>query len=223
MIKRVERFMKLELKYANPIAEALSRLLYPFAEVALHDLEKDRIEAIYNPFSKREVGDNSYLDRLNFDKNLKSDVIGPYEKLNYDGRKLKSISVVLRNELGDAKGFLCVNMDISVFENYQNVLTFFLKNADKSVSEERESFFKDDLYDQINRFVQNYCRNKQVVLENLSRREKQILVFRLKEKGAFNGKNASRYIARIFGISRATVYNYLNDLSEGKCVEFSLN
>ena len=203
--------MKPELKRAIPIAETFARLLHPFAEVVIHDLEKDKVEAIYNPFSHREVGDNSYLDRWDFTVDPSENIIGPYEKINYDGRRLKSISLVLRNEKDKAVGFLCVNMDISVFETYRDTLQVFLSNNDDTISETKQSLFKDDLYEQINMFVQNHCREKHLSLDALSREDKQALIMKLHEKGAFNGKNATNYIARILNISRATVYNYLKE------------
>ncbi|MBS0288094.1 MAG: PAS domain-containing protein [Proteobacteria bacterium] len=206
--------MKKELELAIPMAQAFARLLHPFAEVVIHDIAKDTIEAIYNPYSKRQVGDSSYLDRWDFTVNPQDNVIGPYEKTNYDGRKLKSISVVLRNANGKAVGFLCVNMDVSVFERYQNSLDVFLKNNDQQILEKKQGLFKDDIYEQINAFVQQYCMERQLSLESLSREENQQLVQALKTLGAFKGKNATNYIARILNVSRATVYNYLKDLED---------
>lgn len=203
--------MKPELKRAIPIAQTFSRLLHPFAEVVIHDLEKDQIEAIYNSFSQRVVGDDSYLDRWDFTVDPEENIIGPYEKINYDGRRLKSISLVLRNDKEKAVGFLCINMDISVFENYRDTLQMFLSNNDGNISEDKQSLFKDDLYEQINMFVQNYCREQGVSLERLNREDKKALILNLRDKRAFNGKNATNYIARILNISRATVYNYLKE------------
>ena len=203
--------MKSELKKAAPMAEAFVRLLHPFAEVVIHDLEKDEIAAIYNPFSKRAVGDRSFLERWDFTVDPKESVVGPYEKTNYDGRKLKSISIVLRDDRGKAQGFLCVNIDISVFESYQHTLSLFLKNETETLPNKTKKLFKDDLYEQINLYVQDYCQKHLLSLSNLSRKDKQAIVQKLKQSGAFDGKNATNYIARILSVSRATIYNYLND------------
>ena len=126
--------MNPKFKEYLPVAEAFAKLLHPFAEVVIHDLAKDSIVAIYNPLSKREVGDPSYLDSWDFTGDPSENVIGPAEKTNYDGRRLKSISIVLRNDKGKAVGFICVNMDISVFENYQSTLQIFLSNNDRTLS-----------------------------------------------------------------------------------------
>lgn len=206
LLIKLEIVVKRSLKNSLPFAEAFSRLLHPFAEVVIHDLAKDKIEAIYNPISRREVGDNSYLDRMNFGDSDR--IIGPYDKTNWDGRPLKSISVVIRDESGKAEGFLCINIDTSFFQTANQLLESFLNN-NQTISDETQRLFKDDLYEKINLYVQNYCLEHQVSRDNLSREEKKELINQLIESGAFKGKNAANYVGRILGISRATVYNYI--------------
>jgi predicted transcriptional regulator YheO len=201
--------MKPQLKNTLPVAEAFCKLLYPLAEVVIHDLAADKIVAIFNPFSKREVGDASYMGEFNFSVDASKNVIGPYEKTHHDGQKLKSISIVIRDEIGAIQGFLCVNMNISAFAQYQQTMQLFLDNNDTALSNDVDGIFKDDLYEQINTYVQQYCREHQLDLEQLSRKQKQLLMNDLKQKGAFKGKNATNYAARIINVSRATVYNYL--------------
>jgi D-arginine utilization repressor len=200
--------MKRSIKEVLPFAEAFARILYPFAEVIVHDLAKDQIEAIYNPLSRREVGDSSYLDRVNLDST--ETIIGPYEKTNWDGRSMKSISIIIRNLQGVAEGFLCVNIDVSVFESANQILVSFLEN-NKQMNKKTELIFKEDLYEKINLFVRNFCRDNQVSISALSRSEKKEIICTLLDQGAFNERNAANYVGRVLGISRATVYNYLKE------------
>ena len=44
--------------------EAIVALFHPFAEVAVHDIRRDRIVVLWNPISERSVGDASLLDEL---------------------------------------------------------------------------------------------------------------------------------------------------------------
>src|SRR5262245_54900740 len=92
-------------------AEAIQRLLHPHAEVVIHDIKKNRIAAIFHPFSKRKVGDPSLLSEE--EMAMLENCIGPYEKINWDGRKLKSVSSLIRDENGKIVGMLCINLDIS--------------------------------------------------------------------------------------------------------------
>ena len=202
--------MKISFANAQPFAEAVTRLLHPFAEVVIHSLEKDQIQAIYNPLSRREVGDQSYLERIDFE--ISENIIGPYEKTNWDGRSMKSISIVIRNQSGKADGFLCINLDTSAFESAKNLLQVFLEN-NATIEESSQRLFKDDLYERINLYVQSYCRNKQVSIEALNKREKQEIINALVADGAFKGRNAASYAGRVLGVSRATVYNYIKEKS----------
>ena len=52
--------------------------------------------------------------------------------------------------------------------------------------------------------------------EELSKEEKIQIVHNLDERGAFLIKKAAERVAEFFGISRFTVYNYLNASNEGK-------
>lgn len=200
--------MKRSLHDAQPYAEAYARLLHPFAEVVIHDLEKDQIEAIYNPLSRREVGDCSYLDRVDLDPS--ENVIGPYPKTNWDGRAMKSISIVIRNTKGIAEGFLCVNIDTSQFDAARHVLQTFL-GGDTEIPEDAQRLFEDDHYEKLNLYVQNYCRQHQVGIETLTRSDKKEIISSLAADGAFKGRNAATYIGRVLNVSRATVYNYLKE------------
>ncbi|AJC48186.1 PAS domain-containing protein [Allofrancisella guangzhouensis] len=202
--------MRVELRPYIGVAQAISKLLYPFAEVVIHNLNKNRIEAIFNPISRREVGDLSYLDHVDFRAYDESSlVIGPYEKLNYDGRKMKCIITVIRDDKSIVVGALCINLDVSVFDKYQALINMFLSDSDNQIAKDEQTLFKDTLYEKINSFVQKYCIDKNLLLGNLSRAQKKDLILELKSQGALDCKNASYYIARALGISRATVYNYL--------------
>ena len=80
------------LKTCTGLAEMVAKLLHPFAEVVVHDLKKNQIAAIFNAFSKRAIGEPSYLDQSDFNKKASPTILGPYKKVNFDGRPQKSIS-----------------------------------------------------------------------------------------------------------------------------------
>ncbi|MCF3992301.1 transcriptional regulator DauR, partial [Pseudomonas aeruginosa] len=84
------------LENYRAIADGIATLFFPHAEVVLHDLRSQRVDYIANNLSKREVGDDSALeDMLEGDSDERN--IGPYEKLNWDGQKIRSVSTVLRD------------------------------------------------------------------------------------------------------------------------------
>lgn len=196
--------MKNELKHYKPIAEAISVLLFPHAEVVLHDLRTGCIEAIFNNLSKREIGDESLLDDMS-ELSKSQDVFPPYFKTNWDGKKMKSVTAVLRNQVGKPIGLLCINHDISKWEEMHHFILDMIKPA----TEMPEFLFKNDWREKINIYVSTYLKQHALRLESLNRAEKRKLLLALQKEGAFDTKNAAFYIADVLQISRATVYNYL--------------
>jgi predicted transcriptional regulator YheO len=193
-----------ELASYAPVCDAIALLFRPYAEVVLHDLSTETVVYLSNPFSKRELGEPSLLNEIDFKP---SDIIiGPYEKVNWDGRRIKSVSAVLRAH-ERAIGILCINVDVSHFHAVMQTL-----NALVSVPQAPEkpaSLFKEDWHERINEYIQSWTRERGLSVTEMSRMQKQQLVTDLAGDGAFGGRNAAAYISRILGLGRATVYNYL--------------
>lgn len=194
------------LKMTLPIAEGIERLFHPFAEVVIHDIKTNQIVAIYNAFSKRKVGDPSLLSEEDELLTLK-DCTGPYQKTNWDGKVIKSISSLIKDEKGKAIGLFCVNVDVSQFEACRHLINSFMQN--EMLEAIPTPLFKDDWQEKINQYIHAYLKEEHLSLESLNKTEKRKLIQHLKEIGAFTGKNAAQYIAQLLKVSRATVYNYL--------------
>lgn len=200
--------MKKSIKAFLPAAEAIQRLLNPYAEVVIHDIKQNKIVAIFHPFSKRKVGDSSLLTQEEEMTTLE-DCVGPYEKLNWDGRKLKSVSSLIRDENNNAVGMMCINLDISTLEKFHDMISAFI---DYNLPQPAP-LFKDDWKERINQYVHHYLSEHHLTLDTLPREEKKQLIEHLYKVGAFSGKNSAQYIAQIIKTSRATVYNYLAEHS----------
>lgn len=196
--------MKNGLDHYRPVAEAISILLFPHAEVVLHDLKTGCIRAIFNNLSKRAVGDESLLDEIDKIANSQ-DVFPPYFKTNWDGRKMKSVTAVIRSQEGKPIGLMCINLDISKWEEMHHFILDMIKPA----TEKPDYLFKNDWREKINLYVSSYLKQHALRLESIDRTEKKKLLLALQKEGAFDTKNAASYIADVLQISRATVYNYL--------------
>ena len=198
--------MENELEHYKPIAEAISILLYPHAEIVLHDLKTKCIWAIFNNFSKRKIGDESLLQELKNNSDL-PDIFPVYVKKNWDGRKLKSITTTLKNYQGVPIGLFCINLDVSKWEEMGHFLLKFSQGMENQT--QPEILFKDDWRERINSYVSEYLKKENLTLKNLDKEKKKDLVHSLHREGAFSAKNAANYIADVLDISRATIYNYL--------------
>jgi len=193
-----------ELAAYAPVCDAIALLFQPYAEVVLHDLSTETVIHLSNPFSKRELGEPSLLHEIDFKP---SDVIiGPYEKVNWDGRRIKSVSAVLRAG-SKGIGILCINVDVSHFHAVMQTLTALV--AVPQSAEKPASLFKEDWHERINEYIQSWTRERGLSIAEMTRLQKQQLVADLAGDGAFGGRNAAAYISRILGLGRATVYNYL--------------
>jgi predicted transcriptional regulator YheO len=196
--------MRFALAAYSPVADAIASLFSPFAEAVVHDLTTNTIAHISNPFSPRKVGDPSDLkDTLSAD----GLVIGPYERTNFDGRRLKSITVVLRDADGNAFGLLCINADVTEFEAVRRTIQAFLGHAEPTDSV--QTAFHDDWHEKINRFIAAWTSEHATTIQRLDKAQRRELIQTLYEAKGFENHRAASYVANLLGVSRATVYNEL--------------
>jgi len=194
----------LSLRPYFAVADGLALLFRPFVEAVVHDLATDTVAHLANPFPPRRPGDPSELQRIPFSRAAR--VIGPYEKVNWDGRRIKSISVVLRDEADTPIGVLCINADLTEFEAVRRTLAGFL-GVDEAAAP--DAAFRDDWHERINRFVAAWTATRSTTLARLDRPGRRALIEALHASGGFEGRRAPAYVAQILGVSRATVYNEL--------------
>lgn len=188
------------------VAQGISLLFYPHVEVVIHDLKTGQIAAIFNNVSKRKVGVESLIEDID-DLSKVPDIFPIYCKTNWDGRTIKSISITIRNARGIPTHLLCINLDVSKWEEMHR---FILEMLQPSNQEEKpELLFKNDWREKINIYVTDYLKKEGLALKSLTKEKKRDLIRALHQEGAFQAKNAAAYIADVLGISRATIYNYL--------------
>lgn len=95
------------------VCDAIALFLQPQAEAVPHDLASKTFACSANPLSQQETGERQILHEINFWPEVQP--IGPYEKGNFDGRSLKSTSVVLRSPEARAVGILHINLTWPIF------------------------------------------------------------------------------------------------------------
>ena len=188
------------------VCEAIAALFHPLAEVVVHDIRRDCIVAIWSPISKRKVGDRSLIEELP-ELSEGARVIGPYPKVLADGRALASVSVVLYNAKGAARGLLCINFDRSPLDNTIDLLTRFAA----PVQERPAELFDRDWCEQIGLLVDEECRTRGLRRDRLTRGQRLTLVRLMDERGLFSTRNAAAHAARALGVSRTTTYALLKE------------
>jgi predicted transcriptional regulator YheO len=189
----------------RPIAQAIAALLHPHAEVVIHDLRSDRIVDIWNAFSQRKAGDDSLLGD-DVELHLDRDVYGPYDKANVDGARLKSITATLRDDKGKRIGLMCVNMDVSQFDQAIKLLSAFAAPREPRP----EGMFRQDWREHINLVIRAFLETRRKALKALDREERIALIAEIDAAGLFAARNAAPHVASAMDVSRATVYALLN-------------
>ncbi len=195
-----------DLKPYAPICDAIARLFYPHVEVVLHDLVSGTIAHMANAFSRRRIGDES-LTEIQELKSLDRDVIGPYPKINFNGRKLKSITTVLRNSGADPMGLLCINYDTETALSLIDALRKMVGTPEADPLP--PDLFKGDWREHVNVMIDRFLKKRNVALAGLSGPDKKALVAGLDKEGIFTIRNVAPYLCDVLGVSRATLYKWL--------------
>lgn len=189
------------------MADGIAALFFPSVEVVIHDVVAGKVAYIANNLSQRNIGDDAGLDE--FEGQTLAAVTGPYEKLNWDGKKMRSVTIATGNET-DPGYLLCINFSTAPFEEARNALELFLSVT--RLQPQPEALFRDDWQEKINTFLHDWIRRENTSLSALTRGQKKDLVMDLHKEGAFRAKNSADYIASVLSLGRTTVYKYLREL-----------
>lgn len=189
----------------RPAAAAISALLYPHAEVILHDLRTGLVDGIWNGVSGRRIGDDSLLDDQPGGEG-EGPVWGPYEKIGTRGERMKSVTAALQSPDGDeAVGLLCINLDVSRLDDALQLLTAFVTPRQPRP----ESLFRADWREAIQTTLFAWLQDAGVSIDALTRDERIALVGHLDDRGLLEARGAADHAAALLGVARTSFYNYL--------------
>ena len=201
------------------ITRAFARTIGPRCEVVLHDYrEWDRsgstIVWIENGHvTGRHIGGPT----TNLGLEAMRAGYASADRFNYlsrakDGRTLRSTSIYFQNRTGKLIGSLCINVDVDAFVTARAALDALLgvEAAPTGDPDETETF-GTDIGEVLDAQIQAALSRTGKPQPSLTREDRVAVVRHLDEKGAFLVKRAADRIARSLGISRVTVYAYLEE------------
>ena len=216
----------------SALVEPLGRSLPPSTEVVLHDLSKlpNSIVAIHGEVTGRRVGDPATDLLLKNLTELSDDHMVGYETHLADGRRIRSSTMIIRDVTGQAVAALCLNSDLSVWESVQDIASSMLdlggirKPAPHS-SEARivpapaiesadPEVFVTDVDQLAAHLIRQAVSDVDVPVELMQKRHKVAVVRDLKDRGMFHLRDAIDMIATTLGVTRFTIYNYLNEIAD---------
>ena len=186
-------------------------------EVVLQDVSTQSILAIENGHvSGRKVGDGASHVVI---EQLQSNDPEPKDHLCYltktpDGKILKSSTVYIRNSKGKVSAIFSINYDISRLMMVEGALRELISTGEEAPSEPEKIININDMLDDL--IEQSVALvGKPVALMNKDDKVKAIQF--LNQNGAFLVTKSGDKVAKYFGISKYTLYSYIDSKQqEGK-------
>ena len=199
------------LNFVSKLVDALGQTFGKYCEIVVHDFNspESSIIAIANgALTGREVGDT--LDSLGFQllkTHPASDLLN-YRTKTKEGKELRSSSIFLRDENGQIFGALCVNVDISGLLKAQEWFQEALGSAGATIDERFERSVDEVLETLIQNAISSIGKNP----ADMTRDEKVAIVAYLETKGAFLIRYSVERVAELLGMTKYTIYNYLDEI-----------
>jgi predicted transcriptional regulator YheO len=206
------------LNFVSRLGDALGQTFGKNCEIVVHDFSspESSIIAITNgSLTGRKVGDT--LDALGFQllKNHPPSDLLNYRTKTKDGKELRSSSIFLRDEKGQIFGSLCVNIDVSVLLEAQAWIEEALGSASTTIDERFEHSVDEVLETLIQNAISNVGKNS----ADMTRDDKVAIVAYLEAKGAFLIRYSVERVAELLGMTKYTIYNYLDEIRNKREVE----
>ena len=208
------------LQFLFQLAKGLSQQFGPNCEVVVHDLgtndPESSIVAIENGHvTGRKVGDGPshvVLEQLGRAQNDKEDHLC-YLTRTPDGKILKSSSLYIRDSQGKIGAIFCMNFDVSALTMAEGAIRELIQvDATRQKEPERITLNVNDLLDDLIRQSDELV-GKPPALMNKEDKIKAIQF--LNSNGAMLITKSGDKIAKHFGISKYTLYSYLDSKTGG--------
>jgi predicted transcriptional regulator YheO len=199
-----------------PVAKANAKMFGPNCEVVIHDLTHPQNSVMFtvnNHVTGREIGQSfDHLVKTVLQaEDFKEDHLSGYTFTTEDGRTICSSTSLIRDSNRKVIGAYCVNFDIEALNQMQKFMDNFLPVRAVPTVEEAK---KDDDVESVEEIVDQLIQQiiKTSVHPAMKRHEKVELMRFMEEKGIFLMKGSVEKVASLLGISKVTVYSYLDEI-----------
>lgn len=207
----------LDIELLSRIADAIVAIMGNSCEVLIYDLTKPECSIAYivnGEVSGRDL--NSGISEAVIDALTNKDVP---DKNSYivtsKGKTFKSSTIYIKDDYGVPIGVLAINLDITEIIGAYSKVADFIKPAIKDETKKVELTSLDVGY-LLDELIERSVKEAGANSPNYMTREQKIsAVHYLQKHGALLIKGSGDRISSYFGISKFTLYNYL-DLPENK-------
>lgn len=204
-----------ELKSFLPIAEGIANTVGKNCEVVIHDLQHPEESLVFmvGNITNRLLGSpvtNLVLEAIRSDGNESKDFIS-YQTKTKEGKTLKSSTMFIRDEFKKIIGCMCINIDITEFILMQKAVERFVEFPESKSNVDKDECFSKDVTDVIENIIDHVIGNSSIPVNLMQKEDKIQIVTILDKKGVFLVKGAIDQVAAELGVSRYTIYNYLEE------------
>jgi len=138
-----------------------------------------------------------------------------YKIMTEDGKVLKCASIFLRNNAGALEGCLAINFNISDFMFFSNAFsdfTFMTDGTSNATNGESLVHFAKKPTQSMESIIDATISQHEKPPAMMIKAEKKEIVAKLDKAGVFMVKGSIDYLAKVFGASKYTIYNYLKEV-----------
>lgn len=214
------------------LVEPLQAAVPQPTEVVLHDLQRipDTVRAIAGVVTGRRIGDpptDMLLERVAAGD--LSHEIG-YRSQLPDGRILQSTTIIYTDKDGRAAAALCLNTDVSAWVTLRAAMDRFVLGHEAAPAQTQASlaahrsqntsapvngseYFPHSVEDLSGRLIEAALAAVGVPPEKMRKEHKVEVAAELDRRGFFLIKQAAETAAAALGVTRFTIYNYLNEVN----------
>lgn len=205
----------LDLDFLERLAKAVTAQFGDHCEVLVHDLDAEdpdhTIVVIENgSVSHRKLGDGPspiVLDSLRHrDDGTLTDKLG-YLTRTKDGHILKSSTVYLNDESGRINGILSLNYDITELLMAERAVDSLLNHKEEKKQPDRIPTNVNDLLDDL---IEQSVALVGKPVAMMSKDDKIEAIQFLNRSGAFLVTKSGDKVSKYFGISKYTLYSYID-------------
>jgi len=207
-----------ELEGLKKIAKAISAQFGAGCEVVIHEISEKSTEhsiiAIENGHvTGRTVGDGPsqvVLEQLGkkIDTDLAQDHLG-YLTKTPNGKLLKSSTIYLKDDEGKVAALFCINFDVSALAVAENVIHDMVSVREEEQKKEPEAIV-NNVSDLLDELIQRSVHLVGKPVEYMTKEDKVRAIQFLSNSGALLITKSGDKIANFFGISKYTLYSYLD-------------
>lgn len=202
-----------KLELLRQVAAGIAAQFGSSCEVVVHDLSKDPDRSIVfivnGHVSGRKVGDGASNVVM---EQLRTKDPSPRDHLCYltktpDGKILKSSTVYIRDRKGKVSAILSINYDISRLALMEQALHDLISTGEETPAEPEKITNVNDLLDEL---IQQSVTLVGKPAALMGKDDKVRAIQFLSQNGAFLITKSGDKVAKYFGISKYTLYSYID-------------